>query len=255
MSVKAITWAFEQTTALPVDKLILLALADYADQDGTCFPPQTNIAARGMCSLDTVQRSLKRLISIGLVTREKRYASLGSRMSDCYRLQMGATTSSELHRTLRSRTKPQNAAETTPHSYAETKPQSCGLDIEPSLNRKEKVKGAGEEKVDACDPNGVVITATEIRLDAGNREFWLREFEGDAKALDLALIQALAWVQPNSSRHPAVQVGAQLARIVAQNREQTKRYRSRTSSPAPAPAPSSSRSLAVIERLGQRVTA
>lgn len=254
MSVKAITWAFEQTTTLPVDKLILLALADYADQDGTCFPPQTNLAARGMCSIDTVQRVLKRLISAGLVTREKRYGSTGSRMSDCYRLQLGATTSSELHRNLRPSTTPQSAAETTPHSYAETKPQSCGLDIEPSLNRKEKVNGAREEMPVRCDPDGVVITATEIRLDASNREFWLREFEGDAKALDLALIQALAWVQPNSTRHPSVQVGAQLARIVAQNREQTKRYRARTPKPASPSAPSS-RSLAAIERLGQRVTA
>ena len=76
-----------------------------------------------------------------------------------------------------------------------------------------------------CDPDGVQLVHGRITLDAGNRAFWLDAFGGDGQRLDLALIQAAAYVQPNSSRALAAQVGAQLARSAAEKRDRDKRYR------------------------------
>lgn len=140
MSVKALTWAFEQVTELPVDKLVLLALADYAGHDGTCFPGQEALAKRALCSTDTVQRAIRRLMADGLLTKQRRYSAMGHRTSDGYTLEVG-TTSSGLSRKLRpehNEPKPQIAVKTKPHLDAEPKPQSCGLDNEPLLNRQEE---------------------------------------------------------------------------------------------------------------------
>lgn len=140
MSVKALTWAFEQVTELPVDKLVLLALADFAGHDGTCFPSQEAIAKRALCSTDTVQRAIRRLIADGMLTKHRRYSAMGHRTSDGYCLEVTAT-SSGLNRKMRSEHNcptPQNAVKTKPHLDAEPKPQSCGVDNEPSLNRQKE---------------------------------------------------------------------------------------------------------------------
>ena len=76
-----------------------------------------------------------------------------------------------------------------------------------------------------CDPDGVKLVHGRITLDDGNRAFWLDAFGGDGQRLDLALIQAAAYVQPNGPRPLAAQVGAQLARSAAEKRDRDKRYR------------------------------
>lgn len=62
-------------------------------------------------------------------------------------------------------------------------------------------------------------------LDESLRRFWLEQFQGDEQRLQLALIQAAGYVQANSSRLLEAQVGAQLARIVADKRDRDQRYR------------------------------
>ena len=65
----------------------------------------------------------------------------------------------------------------------------------------------------------------QIILDESLRAFWLERFEGDSERLDLALIQAAGYVQPNNRSKPLeAQVGAQLARAVSEKRDRDKRY-------------------------------
>ena len=45
MSVRAMAWAFEQRVGSPMAKLVLLKLADHADENGECFPSIGRIAA------------------------------------------------------------------------------------------------------------------------------------------------------------------------------------------------------------------
>lgn len=60
-------------------------------------------------------------------------------------------------------------------------------------------------------------------LSGSERADWLTRFDGDAERLDLALIQAAAFVQPNSSRPLIVQVRAQLARTAGDRRDRNRR--------------------------------
>lgn len=77
MSVKAMAWALEQQTENPVDKLILIALGNYADDADQCFPSRRTLARIAMCSLDTVDRAIKRLEAVGYVRKEARQGARG----------------------------------------------------------------------------------------------------------------------------------------------------------------------------------
>lgn len=64
----------------------------------------------------------------------------------------------------------------------------------------------------------------QITLDDSLRQYWLDRFDGDAGRLDLALIQAAGYIQPNSRRPIEAQVSAQLARAVSDKLDRDKRY-------------------------------
>jgi uncharacterized protein YdaU (DUF1376 family) len=59
----------------------------------------------------------------------------------------------------------------------------------------------------------------KITLYGELRAYWLKEFGGDEKALELALIQAAGYVEPNGSRPLEAKVGAQLAKQIQWARE------------------------------------
>lgn len=85
MSHAASNWAWD--IPLPAnEKLALLCLADYADENDSCFPGQEKLAARMNCSIRTVGRVMKSLEDQGLVTRERRMNAIGQRTSDRYYL-------------------------------------------------------------------------------------------------------------------------------------------------------------------------
>lgn len=77
MSVKAMAWALEQSTENPVDKLILIALGNYADDNDQCFPSRRTLARIAMCSVDTVDRAIKRLEEAGYVRKDTRLGARG----------------------------------------------------------------------------------------------------------------------------------------------------------------------------------
>jgi len=87
MSVKVITWAFDQDLP-PVKKFILVALADWADGDGVAFPGQLSLASKTGISERTLRTHLKELEEAGFLTRAKRYTEGGKRTSDEYRLSL-----------------------------------------------------------------------------------------------------------------------------------------------------------------------
>jgi hypothetical protein len=71
MSWKATAWALGQTTGAAGRKLLLLALANYADENGVCWPAQETLARDTEQSVDTVQRQLDVLEQLKLLTRER----------------------------------------------------------------------------------------------------------------------------------------------------------------------------------------
>jgi Helix-turn-helix domain len=85
MSIRTMTWAW--AVALPpTSKLVLMALADIADDRGVCWPSHPTLAAK--CSLTdrTVRRILVLLQEHKLVVVERRFKATGSQTSNRYRL-------------------------------------------------------------------------------------------------------------------------------------------------------------------------
>ena len=66
----AISWAFELQLDNPTHKLVLVALADFADAQGESFPSLEMLAWRACASTRTVRRALVELESLGLLTRK-----------------------------------------------------------------------------------------------------------------------------------------------------------------------------------------
>lgn len=70
-------WAFEQNCPTPAAKLVLIKLADHADDEGTCFPSQARVAADTGLARETVNRAIKALVGVGLLGAEQRIDHTG----------------------------------------------------------------------------------------------------------------------------------------------------------------------------------
>ena len=74
MSIKALAWAWEYETGDPLEKLVLLCVADHMnDSMGQAWPSVQRICELCGCSRSTALRKLKQLEEKGVVTRKKRF--------------------------------------------------------------------------------------------------------------------------------------------------------------------------------------
>ncbi|MGL1919935.1 MAG: helix-turn-helix domain-containing protein [Hyphomicrobiales bacterium] len=181
MSWKSTGWAQDVVTGSTVTKCILYAVANYADEDGVCWPSQDRLATDTECSLDTVQRHLKKLEENGTIIRQRRANKDRKRQTDLIILCMASNrlfwsdvSEIKLHRNERPNIEgeemPENEESNTAgerpnngqsytagerltnESYTAERPkvtpQVCGLHIEaepslePSLSVSERVKAA-----------------------------------------------------------------------------------------------------------------
>lgn len=100
MSVAATQWAWEldlrepsasqKSTVHHARKLVLLCLADHADDNGACFPGQRLIAGRTGLSVRSVVDHTGWLEKQGYLARAHRHRPNGSRTSDEYHLHLHA---------------------------------------------------------------------------------------------------------------------------------------------------------------------
>ena len=91
MSWQAQAWAMKQTVGGPAGKLILLALANYADDAGSCFPSVARLAVECECTKRTVFTWLETLEKMGLISRENRSRDNGSNSTSRYTLALEIT--------------------------------------------------------------------------------------------------------------------------------------------------------------------
>lgn len=87
MSLKAMHWAWAIRLA-PAPKLVLMALADEADDRGFCFPSVRRLA--GKCSITerSVQRIMRVLVARAYVSVEQRFRKDRARSSNGYHLSL-----------------------------------------------------------------------------------------------------------------------------------------------------------------------
>lgn len=86
MSVEALAWAFRQHVGDPIGKLVLIALANHANEDWVCTPGRKTLAKHAECSVDSVDRRLVDLIEARYVSKENRVSGKGDPTSNSYRL-------------------------------------------------------------------------------------------------------------------------------------------------------------------------
>lgn len=68
MSIRVMSAVFGSTTLAPTERLILLSLADHADDNGRCYPSTSRLRQRTGLSERAVQSNLKKLAAQGYVT-------------------------------------------------------------------------------------------------------------------------------------------------------------------------------------------
>jgi hypothetical protein len=85
MSIKYMTWAFEQTLPGNV-KIVLLALADNANDDGYCWPSQEVIAQKSSMTTRNLRRILDLLQERGFIRIDERRRQDGYKASNGYQL-------------------------------------------------------------------------------------------------------------------------------------------------------------------------
>ncbi len=90
MSIRAMNWAWEQKIA-PAPKLILMALADSANDSDECWPGISFIAEKCCVSERTVQRVFQKFEAVGLMAVKSRYTSAGRQTSNRYRLNIDSS--------------------------------------------------------------------------------------------------------------------------------------------------------------------
>jgi DNA-binding transcriptional ArsR family regulator len=86
MSIRATAWAWSVETASATHKLVLLALAEHADEAGHCWPSVPRMARMSGVSERTILRTLPEIEAAGLVDCERR-----SGRPTHYRLRISAT--------------------------------------------------------------------------------------------------------------------------------------------------------------------
>lgn len=95
MSFQAMAWAVKQKVGNATGKAILLMLANYADEDGRCFPSQETLATECECSKRSVLDWLQKFEDMGILKRDRRHGSGGYRRSDILTLSLSAAFSPE----------------------------------------------------------------------------------------------------------------------------------------------------------------
>ena len=85
MSVRAMSWVWQQPIK-GTAKLVLLALADHANDDGKCWPGIETVAKKCGVSRITVINNISKLKNSGFVNSERRYTEEGKRTSNVYTL-------------------------------------------------------------------------------------------------------------------------------------------------------------------------
>jgi hypothetical protein len=83
MSLKAMVWAWEQDVT-STECLVLLALADHANDEGRCWPGQKGLGAKCKVSRETVNRAIKSLEAKGKLTLIPQFDDLGRPTSNHY---------------------------------------------------------------------------------------------------------------------------------------------------------------------------
>lgn len=145
MSIEALNWAFNVQVPSAGAKLVLLTLANYANEIGEAFPSQKALALKTCLSERAIRDNLVRLEEMKLISRVPRTRSDGSYTTDLFSLNVGGEPVVEkagIEPEIQSETQRQNlpTAEIADGKILQTQrqilpvPAAESAGLEPSLN-------------------------------------------------------------------------------------------------------------------------
>ena len=85
MSIKLMSQAWDAEIG-GTELLVLLSLADFANDEGECFPSLDTIAKKAKIGKSTLKYILKAFEDLGAIERERRYRENGSQTSTRYKI-------------------------------------------------------------------------------------------------------------------------------------------------------------------------
>lgn len=206
MSVQAIGWALAQTVGASSAKSVLVAIANYADENGQCWPSQGRIAADTELTDRSVRTAMALLEEKGFIRRVERRRPDGSRATDTIILITQPEKSSAPPET------PSKKAE----AFSPPPEAVSGLTtFEPSVNHQEPVVRASTSssdpiaklKTDIVKAFSAVGSMT-LAPDTHRAERWL------AQGYDAALI--VATIREMLARKPNISTLAYFDRAIAE---------------------------------------
>lgn len=89
MSSKALNWAFAQNITPAAMKLVLIAMADGADEYGVYWSGYTTLSKKASLDRSTIIRHVKALADAGLIRKVRRWKNNGEDRSNLYHLNIG----------------------------------------------------------------------------------------------------------------------------------------------------------------------
>lgn len=101
MSIKIMTWVWEHSQSGGNSRLVLLSMADNANDTGLCWPSLDGIATRARVSVDTVRRAIRHLVDLGELVIEEQGSG---RRNSHYRIICPTTPTERAHTALPHRT-------------------------------------------------------------------------------------------------------------------------------------------------------
>lgn len=195
------SWAWEQNTQSSGERLVLLALADHAGEDGECYPHTARLADK--CGLDrkTVQRHLIALDERGLVSKLYRRKRSDGRLSGWqYRLEMHVREGTCKSSQEGTQTSPQ---EGTPTSRQEGTPMPS---LEPSISNPQIEPSKNIQVSDGFDEWWTMYPRKTGKQNAGKS--WSKLSDQDRRSAITAIEHHVAhWeaagTAPQFIPHPA----------------------------------------------------
>ena len=243
VSVEAITWANKQRVGSSGAKLVLLALANYADADGLCWPSYRALAIVTEMSADSISRHIATLEARAVVEREARFDKTGRRTTNAVRLLLEAGGTPAICGV----PTPAEAGGTPPQKQGVRTPQKQGDHIlnphlEPSEEPTPQAPEGAEVGNSQIDGEGAEGAAIDTQFDvfwstfgadpAASRSTALRRW---AKLSGLERAEALTWL-PRYLDHCRANKRKLVDPSTYLHEERWKPFMQLAATPAPEPA-------------------
>lgn len=206
MSIQAVGWALSRDISPSSAKFVLVAIANYADENGRCWPSQQRLANDTSLTERSIRSAIIALEELGYVKRVERRRQDGSRAADLIEI-IGMNSQPE-----KSSGGLENASEPTGNNFRDNRKSTTdqpeiisGLtSFEPSKNHQEPSARAREAKPDPVAQLKIDIVkafsaakSTTLMPDTHRAALWIEQ--GYSAGLILATIREVLARKPNVS--------------------------------------------------------